>query len=145
MLATCRSVQGTVDEEGHAELDTLLGSVLQAASDRDKSLTERVQQQQLDLQALHCAVERGTSDREEQHACLEQVQVCPNSHGREKRLSQKQTIRVHMAVVELFVTQVCHSDSCRHVHAFVDSKAEMLWAPVHSYLIDLEKKGIKTC
>ena len=72
-------MQGTVNEDSHAELDTLLGTVLQAASERDKSLTERIQQQQLDLQALHSAVERGTSDREEQHACLEQVQVWLNS------------------------------------------------------------------
>ena len=84
MLAACRSAQGTVDEDSHAELDTLLQAVLQAASDREKSLTEHVQQQQLDLQALHSAVERGTSDREEQHACLEQVQVCLNSHCREQ-------------------------------------------------------------
>lgn len=82
MLAACRSATlCTVDEDSHAELDTLLGAVLQAASDREKSLAERVQQQQLDLQALHSAVERGSIDREEQHACLEQAQVCLNSQA----------------------------------------------------------------
>ena len=74
----------TVGEDSHAELDTLLGAFLQAASDREESLAERVQQQQLDLQALHSAVECATSDREEQHVCLEQAQVCLNSHGREQ-------------------------------------------------------------
>ena len=74
--AACRSIQGTADEDSHAELDALLAAVLQANTDREKRLTEHVQQQQVDLQALHSAVERGTSDREQQLACLQLVQVC---------------------------------------------------------------------
>lgn len=92
MVLACRSTQGTADGDTHAELDALLAAVLQATTDRERSLTEHVQQQQVDLQALHSAVEGGTSDREEQLACLEQVQVRTYGHCTVQRLSREQAI-----------------------------------------------------
>lgn len=56
-------------------MDTLLASVLQDAEDRERSLLERVQQQQLDLQTLIGAAEQDTYDRQGQHASSEQMQV----------------------------------------------------------------------
>ncbi|KAL3153975.1 hypothetical protein ABBQ32_013531 [Trebouxia sp. C0010 RCD-2024] len=69
------SPQGTVGKESPAELDTLLASVLQDAGNRERSLMERVQQQQLDLQALIGAAEQDTHDRQGQHVPLEQMQA----------------------------------------------------------------------
>ena len=37
---------------------------------------ERVQQQQIDLQALISAAQQDTCDQQGQHACIEQLQVC---------------------------------------------------------------------
>lgn len=76
MLSACRcDTQGTAGEDTPAELDTLLASVLQDAGERERSLMERVQRQQLDLQALIGAAEQDTHNQQGRHACLEQMQA----------------------------------------------------------------------
>ena len=88
MLAACRSAQDARDQDADdAGLDTLLRAVLQDADGRERSLMARVQQQQCDLQALHSAIERDASGRQEQHTCLEQMQVCLHHHSREQQLT----------------------------------------------------------
>ena len=75
MSACRRPSQGTAGDQAPVELNTLLASVLQDAGERESSLMERVQQQQIDLQALISAAQQDTCHQQEQHACLEQMQV----------------------------------------------------------------------
>ena len=62
------------------ELDTLLEAFLQNANDREQGLQELVQQQKVDLQALHHGLEQSTSQQHKQQACFDQMQVRPYKH-----------------------------------------------------------------
>ena len=65
MSACRRPSQGTAGDQAPVELNTLLASVLQDAGERESSLMERVQQQQIDLQALISAAQQDTCDQQE--------------------------------------------------------------------------------
>lgn len=78
-VCDCRA-EGIVGPDCPAELHELLQAVLQAADDRVRSLQERVQQQQADLQTLHHALQQSTARQETQSACFEHLQVCLCRH-----------------------------------------------------------------
>lgn len=64
-----------MDEDETPALDTLLGSFLQNADDREQGLQELVQQQKADLHALHHGLEQSTGQQHKQQACFNQMQV----------------------------------------------------------------------
>ena len=75
-VTTCRRSAGSSVEQSSAELEGLLEHALQHHAQAEKTLQQRVRQQQTDLQPLHHGLQDSASHQQEQHSCFGQTQVC---------------------------------------------------------------------